>query len=110
MNQGTATVGDNQLGMTVDYGEGQVFLASLVEGSASDTDSGTSSYTDDDGNTDNTNKFTFTFPIDPSVILGDDLTATATISNTTSEFSPFSKLKAYTVITNRRITYRVKKN
>ncbi|WP_171037063.1 S-layer family protein [Maribacter algarum] len=110
VNQGTATLGDNQLGLSADYGEGQVFLATLVEGSGSDTDSGTSFYFDDDSNTDNTNKFSFTFAVPPGVLLGDDLTATATIANSTSEFSPFSKLKAFTVITNRRITYRVKKD
>lgn len=110
INQGTAVTGDNQLGMTTDYGEGQVFLGSAVEGSGSDTNTTTASYTDDDGNTDNTNRFSFTIPVGPTAVLGDDLTATATISNSTSEFSPFSKLKAYTIITNRRITYRVKKN
>ncbi|MFS4494102.1 beta strand repeat-containing protein [Maribacter sp. 2308TA10-17] len=109
INQGTATLGDNQLGLSADYGEGQVFLASVVEGGGSDTNSSTSFYLDDDSNTDNTNKFTFTFAVPPGIILGDDLTATATIANSTSEFSPFSKLKAFTVITNRRITYRVKK-
>jgi len=108
VNQGTATLGDNQLGLSVDYGEGQVFLGALVEGSGSDSDSSTSVYTDDDSNTDNTNKYSFTFAA-PGVTLGNDLTATATIANSTSEFSPFSKLKAYTIITNRRITYRVKK-
>lgn len=109
VNEGTATLGDNQLGLSVDYGEGQVFLASVVEGSGSDTDSGTSFYLDDDSNTDNTNKFTFTFAA-PGVLIGEGLTATATIVNSTSEFSPFSTLKAYTIITNRRITYRVRGN
>lgn len=110
INQGTATLGDNQLGLSVDYGEGQVFLASAVEGSGSDSNSTTSFYIDDDSNTDNTNKFSFTFAVPPGIVLGDDLTATATIANSTSEFSPFSKLKAFTIITNRRITYRVKKD
>jgi len=110
VNQGTATLGDNQLGFSVDYGEGQVFLASRVEGSGSDTNSGITFYLDNDGNTDNTNKFTFTFAVPPGITLGDDLTATATVANSTSEFSPFSKLIAFTVITNRRITYRVKKD
>lgn len=110
INQGNAIAGDNQLGMSTDYGEGQVFLGSAVEGSGSDSNTATAVYTDDDGNTDNTNKFTFTIAVGPSALLGDDLTATATISNSTSEFSPFSKLKAYTIITNRRITYRVKKD
>lgn len=109
ISEGTATLGDNQLGFSTDYGEGQIFLTSVVEGSGSDTNTGISTYTDVDGNTDNTNRFTFTIPV-PSATIGDDITATATIANSTSEFSPFSKLKAFTVITNRRITYRVKKN
>ncbi|WP_252734462.1 Calx-beta domain-containing protein [Arenibacter algicola] len=110
INEGSATAGDNQLGMTTDYGEGQIYLATVVEGSGSDTRSGTSSYTDMDGNTDNTNRFKFKIPLPPGVVKGDFLTATATISNSTSEFSPQSIIKGYTVITNRRITYRVKKN
>ena len=110
INQGTATSGDNQLGLSTDYGEGQVFIASFVEGSSNDTNADTSSYTDEDNNTDNTNKFTFTFNIPPGVIIGNNLTATATVANSTSEFSPFSTIRVYTVITNRRITYRVKKN
>ncbi|MEG3659902.1 Calx-beta domain-containing protein [Arenibacter palladensis] len=110
INEGSATAGDNQLGMTTDYGEGQIYLATVVEGSGSDTRSGTSSYTDLDGNTDNTNRFKFKIPLPSGVVKGDFLTATATISNSTSEFSPQSIIKGYTVITNRRITYRVKKN
>ena len=110
INEGSATAGDNQLGMTTDYGEGQTYLATVVEGSGSDTRSGTSSYTDLDGNTDSTNRFKFTIPLPSGVVKGDFLTATATISNSTSEFSPQSIIKGYTVITNRRITYRVKKN
>ena len=60
INEGTATVGDNQLGMSTDYGEGQVYLGSAIEGSAVGLlDGGSSSYTDVDGNTDNTNQFEF---------------------------------------------------
>tara|TARA_R110002049_G_scaffold290183_1_gene473486 strand:- start:137 stop:4750 length:4614 start_codon:yes stop_codon:yes gene_type:complete len=110
INEGSATAGDNQLGMTTDYGEGQIYLATVVEGSALDTRSGTTSYTDLDGNTDNTNRFKFTIPLPPGVVKGNFITATATISNSTSEFSPQSIIKGYSVITNRRITYRVKKN
>tara|TARA_R110002050_G_scaffold13713_4_gene43672 strand:+ start:6807 stop:11978 length:5172 start_codon:yes stop_codon:yes gene_type:complete len=110
INQGTATAGDNQLGMTTDYGEGQTYLATVVEGSGSDTRSGASSFTDLDGNTDSTNRFKFSIPLPSGVVKGDFLTSTATISNSTSEFSPHSIIKGYTVITNRRITYRVKKN
>ncbi len=110
INEGTASVGDNQMGFSTDYGEGQIYLASLTEGSMADMDSGTSGYVDDDGNTDNTNKFRFTVSLPPGTTLGDLITATATLANSTSEFSPMSVIKAYTLITNRRITYRVKKN
>jgi len=110
INEGSATTGDNQLGMTSDYGEGQIYLATMVEGSASDTATGTSSYTDLDGNTDTTNKYKFTIPLPSAVGKGDFVTATATIANSTSEFSPQSIIQGYTVITNRRITYRIKGN
>ncbi len=110
INEGAAMVGDNTLGLSTDYGEGQVFIGSFVEGSIDDTDTGVSAYTDTDNNTDNTNRFLFTIPLPSGSDLGAGLTATATLSNSTSEFSPVSIIKAYTVITNRRITYRVKKN
>ncbi len=110
INEGTATVGDNELGLSTDYGEGQVYLGSAVEGSGSDADGGSSSYTDLDGNTDNTNQFEFTIPIPPGTSVGEQITATATLSSSTSEFSPFSIIKVRTVITNRRITYRVVPN
>ena len=107
INEGTATSGDNELGLSTDYGEGQTYLGTVVEGSGSDLDAGSSSYTDVDGNTDNTNRFHFSFAVPPLASMGDFITATATLANSTSEFSPFSVLKVQTVITNRRITYRV---
>jgi len=107
INEGTATAGDNELGFSTDYGEGQVYLGTVVEGSGADADGGSSSYTDVDGNTDNTNRFHFSIAIPPMAATGDFITATATLSNSTSEFSPMSILKVQTVITNRRITYRV---
>ncbi len=110
INEGTAVLGDNQLGFSTDYGEGQVYLATVIEGSVSDTDPGTGPYTDLDGNTDNTNKFKVSIPKPPGVDFGNYMTSTATIANSTSEFSPFSIIKAYTIITNRRITYRVNRN
>ena len=110
INGGNAALGDNQLGFSTDYGEGQVYLTTRTEGSVDDKNTSTSVYTDLDGNTDNTNMFTFTIPLPVGVDLGSDITTTATLSNSTSEFSPFSKIKAYSVITNRRITYRVKAN
>ncbi len=110
INEGTSTVGDNQLGMSTDYGEGQTYIGTAVEGSVGDLNTGSSSYTDADGNTDNTNLFEFRIPAPSGVALGDLITATATIANSTSEFSPFSIIKVNTVITNRRITYRINKN
>jgi hypothetical protein len=110
INEGTATLGDNQLGMSADYGEGQVFIGSAAEGSASDFDAGSSAYTDADGNTDNTNQFELKMPYVPSLSIGFYVTATATIANTTSEFSPMSIIRIRTIITNRRITYRVNPN
>ncbi len=110
INEGTAAAGDNQLGLSRDYGEGQIYLATFVEGSVSDADPGTGPYLDTDGNTDATNKFRFRVPLSGGITFGNLITATATLSNTTSEFSPFSEIKAYTIITNRRITYRVNKN
>ena len=110
VNEGTATEGDNEIGMSTDYGEGQTYIGTVVEGSGSDADAGVSSYTDIDGNTDNTNQFQFSIPAPAGLTIGNYITATATIANSTSEFSPFSTLKVQTVITNRRITYRVNKN
>ena len=110
INQGTATGGDNELGLSTDYGEGQLYIATATEGSGSDLDASTSTYSDVDGNTDNTNRFEFLLPLPGSTAIGSMITATGTLSNTTSEFSPFSIIKVASVITNRRITYRVNKN
>ena len=110
INEGTAAAGDNQLGMSTDYGEGQTYMATVVEGNGSDTDATTSAYIDMDGNVDTTNKFKFTIPVGPGLGVGTRITSTTTLSNTTSEFSPSSILKVFTVITNRRITFRVKTN
>jgi hypothetical protein len=107
VNEGTAASGDNQLGNNNDYGEGQVYIATVVEGSVNDLDSGSSNYTDTDGNTDNTERYEFRIPLPSGTALGELITATASLSNSTSEFSPFSDIRLQTVITNRRITYRV---
>jgi parallel beta-helix repeat protein len=63
------------------YGEGQTFVASQVEGSVDDSNGAA-------GSTDPTaNQFTFTFAVG-SLIVGDELTATATDgSGNTSEFA-----------------------
>lgn len=108
IEEGTASPGDNQFGFASDYGEGQTYLITVTEGSAADLNNTVSNYTDLDGNTDNTNKFRFVVPKPAGVAAGALITSTATISNSTSEFSPLTEIKIPTIITNRRITYRVK--
>ncbi len=110
ITEGSASPGDNQLGRTMDYGEGQVFIGAAAEGSPADSDSRITTYTDLDGNTDTTNKFRISIPKPAGIIIGSRITATASILNTTSEFSPLGLVKIYTLITNRRITYRVNTN
>ncbi len=88
---GKATPGDNKFGKSKDYGEGQTYLASFEEGSASDTDTATCAIaTDADGNNHTgMNAFTVTIPTPAGFVTGDSMTATATLSNSgTSEFSP----------------------
>lgn len=110
ISKGTALAGANKLGYSSDYGEGQTYLATVTEGAAEDLDAGVSTYTDVDGNTDNTNNFKFSIPLPFGAIVGQKITANATIANSTSEFSPLSAIKISTIITNRRITYRVNKS
>ena len=107
ISEGTAALGANQFGFSVDYGEGQTFLGSYIEGSPADTDTTSSSYSGPDGNTDNTNRFRFSIPKPVNSNIGDFISSTATLSNSTSEFSPSYEIKVKTIITNRRITYRV---
>ena len=110
ISEGSATTGDNTLGLSTDYGEGQIYIGTATEGSGSDLDGASSSYTDADGNADNTNRFQFSIPLPSGTTLGSKITATATLLNSTSEFAPFSVVKVASIITNRRITYRVNKN
>ncbi|MBM1107964.1 right-handed parallel beta-helix repeat-containing protein [Aurantibacter crassamenti] len=110
INEGSAISGDNAMGLSKDYGEGQLYIGTVIEGGVNDADSRIDTYTDIDGNTDNTNRYKVVFPAPLGAVVGSLLTSTATIANSTSEFSPESILKTYTIITNRRITYRVKKN
>lgn len=110
ISEGSAVLGDNQLGYTQDYGEGQLYIGTVIEGSAGDSDASSSLYTDADGNTDITNRFYVSVPLPAGVAIGDYITATATISSSTSEFSPQRIITVRAVITNRRITYRVNKN
>jgi parallel beta-helix repeat protein len=73
------------------FGEGQTYLTTLTEGSVSDTDATTGTYTSPVNTltvgTDTTNKFKFTIPLPGGVSAGTSLTATATLANSTSEFS-----------------------
>ncbi|QKG53818.1 right-handed parallel beta-helix repeat-containing protein [Hymenobacter sp. BRD67] len=86
-------------GVTADgsgFGEGPVYLTSQVEGSAADLDNGTGTYggviNGHNQGTDNTNKFSFSIPLSslPSGVTlapGNVITATATSSTITSEYS-----------------------
>lgn len=94
ISEGTATAGDNQLGLTQDYGEGQTYIGTVIEGSGADLSSATSLYNDADGNTDNTNEFEFIIPLPSGVTQATLLTATATIGNSTSEFAPLYAVEA----------------
>ncbi|WP_378185444.1 right-handed parallel beta-helix repeat-containing protein [Aquimarina sp. W85] len=109
IDQGTAAEGDNQLGQTLDYGEGQVYLTTVIEGSGADLDTTSSGYAVD-GNTDTTARFNFSITLANPLPAGSKITATATLSNSTSEFSSAYSLGVKSVITNRRITHRVKKD
>jgi uncharacterized repeat protein (TIGR01451 family) len=74
------------------FGEGQTYKTTLTEGSAADTDATTGTYGPGAINgilqgTDTTNRFSFTISIPGGVAIGTVLTATATLSGNTSEFS-----------------------
>jgi parallel beta-helix repeat protein len=73
------------------FGEGQTYIVTLTEGSASDTDATTGTYTSPFNTltvgTDTTNRFKFTIAVPGGVAVGTTLTATATLSGSTSEFS-----------------------
>ena len=86
---GAATAGSNRFGLSQDYGEGQVYLGSMVEGSVADTDNGNCNVPAQDGNNHTGMKaFQFSVPTPASLMTGDVLTATATLSVGTSEFGP----------------------
>lgn len=92
---GKATPGTNKFSKSKDYGEGQTYLTSFVEGSAADTDSSNCVLaTDADGNNQTGMKaFSVTIPAPPSFVIGDTMTATATVATVgTSEFSPVISL------------------
>lgn len=73
------------------FGEGQTYVVTLTEGTAADTDATTGAYTSPfNGLTvgaDTTNKFKFTIAAPGGVAVGTTLTATATLTGSTSEFS-----------------------
>ncbi|MGB5599017.1 MAG: SdrD B-like domain-containing protein, partial [Thiothrix litoralis] len=92
---GKATPGANKFGKAKDYGEGQTYLSSFVEGSAADTDSANCALPNDtDGNNQTGMKaFSVTIPVPSGVVGGDTITSTATLTNTgTSEFSPVTQV------------------
>ncbi len=84
--------GVNQFGLTLNYGEGQTYIGTAVEGSSDDLKTGTGSY-NVDGNiaVSNVNLFAFHFnnavvtTINPAT---NRLTSTATLAGATSEFGP----------------------
>jgi hypothetical protein len=83
-----ATGSNTNAPRTLDYGEGETYLTTLTEGT-SDSDNGTDCTTlSPDGN-DQTGmvRFSFSIPVPSGIVSGDKLTATATLSSNTSEFS-----------------------
>lgn len=114
IDQGTATAGDNTVGagITQDYGEGQIYLGTITEGSVNDSNAATSLYSDVDLNTDTTERFNITLNLTSTIPVGSLITATATSpsTNSTSEFGSTFVVRTATVITNRQRTYRVRRN
>lgn len=87
---GSATAGNNQLGLSRDYGEGQRYLTSFSENSAADIDEGPCDLPlFDSHNHTGMEAFQLTLSLPTGIAIGDKLTATATVSSAgTSEFSP----------------------
>lgn len=74
------------------FGQGQTYLATVVEGSPTDLDSGTGTYGPGPINglnqgTDTTNRFQFRITLSAPLPAGNVVTATATVGGATSEFS-----------------------
>jgi hypothetical protein len=86
-----AAAGANKFGKTQDYGEGERYLTSLVEGVGEDTVTtpiDCANLTDTDSNKAvGMSPFQWTLTMPTDVLAGDKLTATATNSTDTSEFS-----------------------
>jgi uncharacterized repeat protein (TIGR01451 family) len=81
------------------YPQGKTYLFSAVEGSSQDLDNNSGPYGAMPVNginqgSDSTNMFKFIFPLPSNVNIGTVLTATATLNNKTSEFSPAGFVKA----------------
>lgn len=73
--------------------QGETFITSLIEGSTNDNDNGTAAYGPGPVNgqvvgEDDANKFSFTLPVPAGLQVNDTITTTATLNNSTSEFSP----------------------
>ena len=88
---GAATPGDNQFGLSQDYGEGETYLTTLTEGSGADTDPATCALSVDADGNDQTGmeRFSFSIALPAGIVANDLITATATdASSNTSEFSP----------------------
>jgi parallel beta-helix repeat protein len=82
------------------FGEGQTYLFSATEGSGADADATSSLYGPGAINgvaqgTDTTNRFSFTVATPGGVSMGVRLTATATVSGSTSEFDAATVVTAY---------------
>uniref|UniRef100_UPI002630D9B2 beta strand repeat-containing protein n=1 Tax=uncultured Thiothrix sp. TaxID=223185 RepID=UPI002630D9B2 len=87
--------GANQTTLTQDYGEGEAYLTNYTEGVGEDPVSfSCSSLVNTDGNSSTgMSEFQWTLPLPSSLVLGDKITATATLSGTgTSEFSAITTL------------------
>ena len=103
-----AATGDNKFGLTQDYGEGETYLATLVEGTGEDsvtTPMDCSSLTDGDSNSAvGMSPFQWTIALPAELLEGDMITATATLSGVgTSEFSPLLTITKAGVTVSGRI-------
>jgi len=81
------------------YPQGKTYLFSAIEGSSQDLNNNSGPYGSMPINginqgSDSTNMFKFVFPLPSNVNVGSIITATATLNNKTSEFSPAGFVKA----------------
>ncbi len=91
--------GSNKFGKTQDYGEGERYLTTFVEGAGEDTVTtpvDCATLTDADGNSAvGMSPFQWTLTMPSNVLIDDKLTVTATNASNTSEFSPVVSLQLY---------------